>query len=53
MRMRELARGHRARVPSKHGHGVTALLEIEQGKVGREYLMRDAAAAPRTRSYPD
>jgi len=53
LRMRELARGHLARVPSKHGHGVTALLEIEQGKVGREYLMRDAAAAPRKRSYPD
>jgi DNA-directed RNA polymerase subunit omega len=52
-RMRELARGSRARVASRYGHGVTAMLEIEQGKVGREYLMREAAASPRKRSYPD
>jgi DNA-directed RNA polymerase subunit omega len=53
LRMRELARGSRARVTSRYGHGVTAMLEIEQGKVGREYLMREAGAAPRKRSYPD
>jgi DNA-directed RNA polymerase subunit omega len=53
LRMRELARGDRARVTSRYGHGVTALLEIEQGKVGREYLMREPAATPRKRSYPD
>jgi DNA-directed RNA polymerase omega subunit len=52
-RMRELARGGRARVASRYGHGVTAMLEIEQGMVGREYLMREAVAAPRKRSYPD
>jgi DNA-directed RNA polymerase subunit omega len=52
-RMRELARGSRARVTSRYGHGVTAMLEIEQGKVGREYLMREASASPRKRSYPD
>jgi DNA-directed RNA polymerase subunit omega len=53
LRMRELARGAQRRVQSRYGHGVTAMLEIEQGKVGREYLLREAAAAPRKRSYPD
>jgi DNA-directed RNA polymerase subunit omega len=53
LRMRELARGSRAKVTSQHGHGVTAMLEIEQGKIGREYLMRELAALPRRRSYSD
>ena len=39
-RVRELKRGHRAKVVTKAGHTVTALQEIEQGLVGREYLKR-------------
>lgn len=37
-RARELKRGDMPRVPSKNGPNITALREIEAGKVGREYL---------------
>lgn len=40
MRARELARGHHRLVDSKNGNAVTALKEIEAGKVGRDYLDR-------------
>ena len=40
-RMRELSRGDMPRVAKGHGHSVTALLEIEQGKVGVDYLFRE------------
>ena len=40
-RMRELGRGDAARVAKGHSHAVTALLEIEQGKVGVDYLFRE------------
>ena len=40
-RMRELSRGDMPRVPKGHGHSVTALLEIEAGKVGVDYLFRE------------
>jgi DNA-directed RNA polymerase subunit omega len=39
-RVRELKRGHRPKIITKAGHTVTALQEIEQGLVGREYLKR-------------
>ena len=39
-RARELNRGWRQRVDSKNGIVVTALREIEQGLIGREYLLK-------------
>ena len=38
LRARELKRGHAPLVSKVSGFNVTALREIEQGKVGREYL---------------
>lgn len=49
-RVRELSRGDLPRVPSKHGPILTALLEIEQGKVGNEYLTKTPSAEPRRRN---
>jgi DNA-directed RNA polymerase omega subunit len=46
-RMRELGRGDRPRVPSSHGPAVTALLEIEAGKVSADYLLREQDLADR------
>jgi DNA-directed RNA polymerase subunit omega len=40
-RLRELHRGDLPRVVSRRGPTVTALKEIEQGKVGLEYLLKD------------
>ena len=40
MRARELARGHHRLIDSKNGNAVTALKEIEEDKVGRDYLDR-------------
>lgn len=39
-RVRELRRGYKSKVPSKEGAVVTALTEIEQGFIGRDYLRR-------------
>ena len=39
-RARELNRGWRAKVNSKNSIAVTALREIEQGLIGREYLLK-------------
>ena len=39
-RVRELKRGHRSLLNTKAGATTTALMEIEQGLVGREYLKR-------------
>lgn len=39
-RVRELRRGHKSKVPNKDGAVVTALNEIEQGLIGRDYLRR-------------
>jgi DNA-directed RNA polymerase subunit omega len=39
-RVRELKRGHRSTLNVKAGPTVTALMEIEQGLVGRDYLKR-------------
>ena len=40
IRARELTRGHIPLVSKKGGPVVTALREIEEGKVGREYLLK-------------
>jgi DNA-directed RNA polymerase subunit omega len=39
-RVRELTAGHRPKVNTKNGHAVTALREIEEGLIDREYLKR-------------
>lgn len=39
-RVRELKRGFKPKLVTKAGHTVTALQEIEDGLVGREYLKR-------------
>lgn len=51
-RMRELGRGDRPRIDLKFPHsiGVTAILEIEQGKVGRDYIYRETDIQPRRRN---
>ena len=51
-RMRELARGGTRRVQSRYGDGVTAMLEIEQGKVGIDYLLKAPQVEQRRRSNP-
>lgn len=49
-RARELGRGDMPRVSGpKHSHVVTAIKEIEQGKVGRDYLYKETEVAPRRR----
>ena len=38
-RVRELKNGHAPLIkPDRHGINITALREIEEGKIGREYL---------------
>lgn len=39
-RVRELRKGHRPKMTTKNGPVVTALNEIEEGLVGRDYLKR-------------
>jgi DNA-directed RNA polymerase subunit omega len=39
-RVRELRNGHRPKLDIKHGPVVTALTEIEEGLVGKDYLKR-------------
>jgi len=39
-RARELKRGWRAKVDGKEGVLVTAIREIEQGLIGRDYLLK-------------
>jgi DNA-directed RNA polymerase omega subunit len=42
-RVRELHRGDAIRIEeNRHGAVVTTLLEIEQGKVGMDYLLKDS-----------
>jgi DNA-directed RNA polymerase subunit omega len=40
IRARELRRNHAPKIVSKNGPLVTAIREIEEGKVGREYLKK-------------
>jgi DNA-directed RNA polymerase omega subunit len=49
-RMRELMRGDPAQVPTRYGPAVTALLEIEAGKITMDYLYKQQDIAPRRRS---
>lgn len=46
-RVRELNSGHKPKVSTKHGKTLTALKEIEFGKVGRDYLLKDAPTPSR------
>ena len=39
-RVRELHRGHKPKLNTKHDKHLTALTEIEEGLVGREYLKK-------------
>lgn len=49
-RMRELGRGDRPKIATRHSHSVTAMLEIEQGHVGIDYLVKETEVAPRRRN---
>ncbi len=52
-RARELGRGDAPRVSGpKHSHVITAIKEIEAGKVSRDYLYKETEVAPRRR-YKD
>lgn len=48
-RIRELHRGDAPRVESGHNATVTALLEIEAGKVTKNYLYKEQDIEPRRR----
>lgn len=49
-RARELSRGDLPKVDApKRSHILTALREIENGKVGRDYLFKEQDVAPRRR----
>jgi DNA-directed RNA polymerase subunit omega len=50
-RVRELHRGDAPRITeTRHGSVLTALLEIEQGKVGRDYLLKEPHVEARRQS---
>ena len=51
-RMRELSRGDLPKFTLKfpHSAGVSALLEIEAGKVSRDYIYRETEVQPRKRN---
>ena len=40
IRQRELNRGMRPKVKRKHGNHLTALEEIEEGHIGKDYLKK-------------
>ena len=48
-RARELYRGDARRVDGNHGVVLTTLKEIEFGKVGRDYLLKETEVASRRR----
>lgn len=48
-RVRELADGAVKMTHSRHGHTLTALKEIEEGLVGREYLLKVGNPKPKRR----
>ncbi len=49
-RARELGRGDAPSVSGpKHSHVITAIKEIEAGKVSRDYLYKETEVAPRRR----
>jgi len=49
-RTRELSRGDMPKMETKNSHSVTALMEIEAGLVGRDYLLRATEVTPRRRN---
>lgn len=49
-RLRELNRGDQPRVISNHCNSVKVLQEIEAGKVGRSYLLKEPDIEPRRRT---
>lgn len=51
-RMRELSRGDMPKIALQfpHSAGVTAMLEIEAGKIGRDYIYRETEVQPRRRN---
>ena len=51
-RMRELSRGDLPKITLNfpHSPGVTELLEIEAGKIGKDYIYRETEVQPRRRN---
>ena len=52
-RARELKRGWHAKITGTNGHVVTAIREIEQGLIGREYLLKPRTLDRRERPPED
>jgi|688.fasta_scaffold07909_4 DNA-directed RNA polymerase subunit omega len=50
-RSRELARGDAPKILSDNGPLVTALNEIDAGKIGKEYLRREPEFVPRKKAW--
>lgn len=50
-RVRELKSGHRPKLETKHGTTLTALKEIEEGLVDREYLKRIRDEKPKAKKF--
>ena len=46
-RVRELRKGHRPKITSNTGPILTALSEVEEGLVGRDYLKRVKSVQPK------
>jgi DNA-directed RNA polymerase subunit omega len=42
-RARELRRGHAPKIVTKYGPMITSILEIEEGLVGNEYLLKETS----------
>lgn len=42
-RARELRRGHAPKIITKYGPTITAILEIEEGLVGNDYLLKETS----------
>lgn len=45
-RVRELRNGHAPMVEKRYGDLVTAVREIEEGKIGRDYLLKPPEVTP-------
>lgn len=50
-RARELRRGHAPKIITKYGPAITAILEIEEGLIGNDYLHRIADLTKKPREY--
>ena len=50
-RVRELKSGHRPKLETKYGTTLTALKEVEEGLVGREYLKRIRDEKPKEKKF--